>query len=758
MKMNIRKLWALSCLTAAAVSTAGAAPALNGRFVLRPVTPGDVGLYSLPASTEYSGGLTTVGKGVAVYLEADINSAIAASNIVSVTWILTNQPLGSVATIGPSPLPANMPVYEPVDRSLYQVAQRALLRPDVEGQYTVIAQIVTTGSGSTNLSKTITAGTYMGAGTCALCHSGSQFAEDKYSDWMKTAHASIFTQGIDGAYGHYAQSCLQCHTVGYDVNTNAVNGGFDDMAKQTGWIFPTNFVPGNWAATPAQVQNVANIQCENCHGPGSQHAFLLGQTNKAGWPSISATLSSGDCNQCHDAPWRHAKGTEWYVSGHANTTRTPSGTANRAVCVRCHTSAGFLAFLEPSATTNVVYEPIGCQTCHEPHGQTTPTNNPHLLRILGSVKMPDGSVIANAGSGALCLQCHQVRNGSATNQMVAYPAGKYTWNGGSSMGVHDSSQGDLLLGVNAITYGKDIPSAAHRSAITNLCVGCHMQTVAYGDPAFLKAGGHTFNMTYTVVTNGVTNVVDKVDVCVQCHGQIASFDFPRGDLDGDGVIDGVQTEVKHLLNRLSAMMPGTNYVANGSYVADGLVKSSMSFKTNWPVKFLQAGYNWQFVNADGSLGLHNLPFAVGLLKASIADLSGDANNDGLPDWWQTLYYGSANSASAAPNAAPLGDNMPNWLKFALGVDPRVAGVAVPGGVVWANGSALGGSTNSIQIYTAAEVAIPTEVGKTYQLQAISMLDGTWQNVGAAIPGTGSSYSYVTPTRANAQQFYRVQVQ
>ena len=39
----------------------------------------------------------------------------------------------------------------------------------------------------------------------------------------------------------------------------------------------------------------------------------------------------------------------------------------------------------------------------------------------------------------------------------------------------------------------------------------------------------------------------------------------------------------------------------------------------------------QFVNADGSKGIHNAPFAVGILKASIADLTGDSNNDGIPD-------------------------------------------------------------------------------------------------------------------------------
>ena len=65
------------------------------------------------------------------------------------------------------------------DRSRYQVAGRMLLRPDLVGQYTVMATIVTTSSGTTNVTKTITAGTYMGVNTCTLCHSGGTMAPDK---------------------------------------------------------------------------------------------------------------------------------------------------------------------------------------------------------------------------------------------------------------------------------------------------------------------------------------------------------------------------------------------------------------------------------------------------------------------------------------------------------------------------------------------------------------------------------------------------
>ena len=758
---------AMTCLTAVVLMTtvaaitasAAAAPTLQGQIVLRPLTPGDKTVYGFPSTMEVSGGLHNVGVGMPVYLEAEVNIAIPASNIVSVTWVLTNKPVGSAAALTSSPLGTNVPVYEPSDRTLLQVAPvngRTLLRPDMVGQYTVVATIVSSSYGTTNVTQTITAATYMGLNTCALCHSGGVIAEDKFQTWQTTAHSMIFSNGINGYLGSYSASCLACHTVGYDTTATATNGGFDDVMKATGWVFPTVLSPTNWAAMPPSLRNLGNIQCENCHGPGSQHAYGLGDTNL-----ITKTVKSGDCNQCHDAPTHHIKGTEWYVSRHALTTGPSS-----ANCLPCHSANGFIARGDANTNgsysvtpvTNVTFAPISCQACHEPHGDTVPANNPHLIRSLSAVTMPDGTVVTNAGEGALCLECHQNRNGSATNQLVNYPLGKTTWFGGSSFGAHDNPQGDMIEGINAHTYGQSIPSSAHRYSVTNLCVGCHMQTVNVGDPAFLKAGGHTWNMSYTVITNGVTNTVAKTDVCAQCHGPITSFNMVVQDYNGDGITEGVQTEVQHLMDKLSTLMPNSTYQANSNnYVADGLVKTSLSVKTNWPVKFLKAAYNFQFVQMDASKGVHNAPFAVGILKASIGDLTGDANNDGLPDAWQIQYFSSITNPAAAPNAMPAGDGIPNWLKYSLGVNPLVPGVAVPGGVVWADGNKLGSpaGTNTVQIYTAAEVAFNTVAGKTYQIQEASSLSSGWQNLGTPFVGTGNAMSYVTPTRQNVQQYYRV---
>jgi hypothetical protein len=329
-----------------------------------------------------------------------------------------------------------------------------------------------------------------------------------------------------------------------------------------------------------------------------------------------------------------------------------------------------------------------------------------------------------------------------------------------AFGVHDSPQGDMLEGVNAVTYGKAIPSSPHANVVSNTCVGCHMQAVASTDAAFLKAGDHTFKISYLVTNNSVVTEVPMTAACAQCHGKLDDFNFPTADYNGDGVIEGVQTEVQHLLDKLSTLLPPSGYQSNpNNYAGDGKVKTSASFYTNMPAKFLKAGYNFQFVTADGSLGVHNAAYTVGLLKASIGDLTGDANGDTLPDSWQAAYFGAnfATNALAGPNAVNNTAGVPNWMMCTLGLDPRGAfTVSGNSGVVYLNGNNIvNGATNTIAIYNAAEVAFDTQVGVTYQIQGVSQLTGAWSNISTNIPGTGGSVSYLTPTRKNVQMFYRV---
>ncbi|HAO78209.1 MAG TPA: hypothetical protein DCQ92_04370 [Verrucomicrobia subdivision 3 bacterium] len=781
--------WKMSaCLAAAALTLIGsvsavraAAPALNGSVTLRPLTPTEIKTYNLtnPAA-QFSAGISTVGIGEPVYVDAMVNAAIAPSNIVGVVWTLTNRPAGSTAALSAGLLGTNVPLYKTADRisgenstAVYQLAGRTFFRPDVVGSYTINATITTVGSGTTNLTTKVTGATYLGITACAACHSGAfSGAPSIYPTYTNTAHASYFTRAIDGLVSsHYSKSCISCHTVGYDTNSFANNGGFDDVAAVLGWTFPTVLTNGNWANLPEQLKDVANIQCENCHGPGSQHMFSGGQVGNTN--AISISYAAADCGQCHDSLTGHFKNAEWNASLHSRSARQTS-----PQCVRCHTGPGFVgwataggmsaqnmyptniiaanAYSTNILTTapNTTYEAITCQACHDPHD----ASNPHQLRMGYNVTLSDGTTVTNAGSGGFCMECHNSRNGSVTNMLAKYPLNQPNWAGGVGFGPHDSPQADMLEGVNAITYGQQIPSAPHANVVSNTCAGCHMQTIAATDPAFTKAGGHTFKMSY-INTNGIE--VPVTYVCSQCHGTVTDFDIPAPDYVGYGYSQGIQTQVQILLNQLSMLLPPKGYQANpANYVADGVVKT-INYQwgaTNMPTKYLNAAYNYLFVSADGSFGVHNSKYAVGLLKASIANLTGISTAGGLPDAWEIANFGSnfASNPLAGPNAVNNPAGIPNWMMYALGLAPNAGFTVAGSGVIYFNGdNIVNGATNTIAIYTAAEVAFDTVVGTTYQIQGITALTGSWQNIGTNIVGTGSSISYVTPTRGTTQMFFRV---
>ncbi len=582
-------------LMAAAAPTAVNAqqpPPLNAKLVLRPVTRGEVAAYKLASTTQMSAGFTTVGVGQPAYAEVQINSAIPEKDIAGVIWQITYKPRTSSAVLEDSPIPANVPAFEPSDRPVARIAGRTMLRPDVPGMY-ILQGIVTAGSsGTATVAQTIIAGTYVGKAACLYCHSGG-LAEVKAPDWAKTRHSFIFREGVEGANSdHYGANCIGCHSVGYDANAKAVNGGFDDVAKKLGWTLP-HPEAGVYKTLPDELKNLGDIQCENCHGPGSQHVKSGGNVIE-----ISVSKNSNTCAVCHDAPTHHIKQGEWVNSRHAVVTREASGAGHES-CVGCHTGNGFIDSVNQVTPPDTAYSSVSCNSCHEPHGQTKGEKSAHLVRNLTAVTLKDGTKITEGGTGLLCMNCHQARQNGPVYAATAAASSRF--------GPHHGPQADMLAGTNGFTYGQKIPGGSHGKLVENSCVGCHMQETAETAKGFTHIGGHTFTMAWKSEDG---KAYESSEACVKCHGEKAeSFNFATIDYDGDGQYEGVQTEVQHLLDQLSALLP-----------PDNSKKDALTINSTWSRAQLQAAYNWNFVKEDKSLGVHNTAYAVGLLKASIADL------------------------------------------------------------------------------------------------------------------------------------------
>ncbi len=104
---------------------------------------------------------------------------------------------------------------------------------------------------------------YMGGSVCVSCH------EDASTFWQGTGHASAYAT-LTTQFKEFNLDCVSCHVTGYGR-------------------------PGG--STVTHVENLKDVQCEACHGPGSRHVEGGGNTNL-----ITLTPAESTCRGCHHPP------------------------------------------------------------------------------------------------------------------------------------------------------------------------------------------------------------------------------------------------------------------------------------------------------------------------------------------------------------------------------------------------------------------------------------------------------------------------
>ena len=571
------------CVTGAVlVSLAQSTP----EAVITPVGYSPYEVHNVDTTKVVSTGLTTVGTGSVAYLRG---SNAEDDSVTAYLWAIGSQPVGSIATLSST------------------MDEEIALRPDVDGQYEVSLQITTAG-GTADTTITITAAKYVGLGeaiyggannNCAPCHNSSGVVDS----YLTTAHSTFLVEALDGIKSsHYNEGCIKCHTVGFDEDTLAVNDGFDDIAKALGWTFPDTLRAGEWDSLVTNYPTLAqraNIQCESCHGPASEHR------NNFDPEMISVSLNEDVCGVCHGEEPYHRKDIQFQGTLHKN--NVPE---ERTSCARCHGGAGFIEFADADVPTNtnhgdpgytataLEHTPISCAVCHDPHA----VDNTYQLRKLDATVylMTDDpntsggrTEITWGGLGKTCMNCHVARRGGD----------EFASEINTRHNPHHGPQTDLMAGASAAEFGMTIPTSNHSSVITNACVDCHMaDTPGTGQPGRDEIGEHTFAMKSE---SGVENVAS----CQTCHGPITSFDdITAGeDADGDGTVEGVQSEVKGLIETLAGILPV------GFDQTGGL-------DTTYTIAERKAAFNVNYLVEDGSYGIHNAKYAIGILKESIVQL------------------------------------------------------------------------------------------------------------------------------------------
>ena len=542
-------------------------------------------------------GLANVGIGTQIYLKAISSEALTGSQ----TWTVA-KPFGSVSDFG--------------EKLTDETSETIKFTPDVKGTYYFIFS-----NGTLADTLVVNAGKYLSmdaAPSCALCHNNAEynFVVDK---WSETGHATALTRGLNGLKGdHFGPNCVSCHSTGFDAN--AVNDGFDDFT----FVFPDSLYDGQADITAAAYPNAmarANIQCESCHGPASEHYSVIRDKR------IDISLDSKVCAVCHDSGTHHVFPAQWDASGHDATEFDGRGfhgghavgafvgSTDRDGCSPCHSGSGYVQWVKEGrpvdanglpAKTAVRPEAtnISCAVCHDPHDAT----NIFQLR-LAEIQLGDGTPVTfeKYGTGAQCMECHRSRRDATTYASDVK-------NQSSHYGAHHGPQADMLIGVNAPDYGINFPSSPHSVAGGNACVDCHMAGEALVDANNnpILVGGHSFNMN-----DAEGN--DNVEVCNNCHGNVGEsfankkyYINSNADLDGNGIAQGLQVEVRGLMDTLKAFLPKI----------DGVVSITLAADSNLTPAIMRAGYVYMWVEEDRSFGIHNPAFTVAILKAAIEELGG----------------------------------------------------------------------------------------------------------------------------------------
>lgn len=297
--------------------------------------------------------------------------------------------------------------------------------------------------------------------SCGNCHVEHQ------AEWKGTKHAAAWADLQAQAQPADKSSCVGCHSVSPQGNLAPSPSGY----------------------TLVQSTSYHDVQCENCHGPGVDHATTpdAGTAPLAHISADTGSLSAGTCGACHQGT-HHPFVEEWKQSIHALNGRH----ADEEECQECHTGQGALkawgvtsAYVgsgDPITTANALG--ITCAVCHDPHDAT---NTAQLRWPLET----------NDPSQNLCMKCHYRRT-----EPLALDSTRALSPGGSNS--PHAPQGATLIGEVGYQNPNYLDpvlvsvakSASHGNLAKNpkLCAGCHL----YSFPAVNDAGvastvtGHLF--------------------------------------------------------------------------------------------------------------------------------------------------------------------------------------------------------------------------------------------------------------------------
>lgn len=402
----------------------------------------------------------------------------------------------------------------------------------------------------------------------------------------------------------------------------------------------------------------AEGRCDKCHGPTALARFpddvmlrlapqhfgnMTASAANTGYrASYVSSRYLGNCRKCHnphDPSSAIAISRDWARSPHAQTTALaytysrdlktygspqPAATSFGSSCVRCHTTTGYLNFVnsgfsdqhawgDPSDKTKQV---TGCDACHDgysfrvrPVAAVTIYYNYSSGKSFPTVKLNNKPTrYPDAGASNVCLPCHTGRG--IGQQIKDAAAAGLDFANANSPGAHYRAVGANLFQKSGYEFegrGYLNPAFLHSSiGIGNSratgskgpCVSCHMASGA----------SHLFLPVTLDAAKAVTGIVSAT--CVNCHD--GAF---KPSLSAAG-LQGAKSGFAAALALLNQIKAGKSTSTNWDSFSPGNGANTMG-----------ASFNYSLLSADPGAFAHNPLYTKRLIYDSI-DWISDASLDG----------------------------------------------------------------------------------------------------------------------------------
>ncbi|MFI5386752.1 MAG: multiheme c-type cytochrome, partial [Fimbriimonadales bacterium] len=358
--------------------------------------------------------------------------------------------------------------------------------------------------------------------------------------------------------------------------------------------------------------------CENCHGPGSNHANSAtpDATTILGVPNSNSAII---CAQCHGPTydqWKNTKHAQILLDP-VNSSPTPGNRAAWSRCIQCHsglfrtetaeqgldvgdatkvTDAMVTSFQGWAA--NNVPNTANCATCHNPHKTTGPDNltwqgNERQLRHTEfntdttQVAAP-ATVATFANFNQICAECH---NGRAPDNSDA----KLATSGSTSRPAgHHNCQYNMLMGSGGSEGSGTVQRNMAHATAPGQCSHCHMPNAS-----------HSYTVSYDVS-------------CQPCHtaeGAAANANSVKTT-----IINAEYALLTRMQSWASTAFPGNptwwDYTGNIAAPAP-----SSAQEATVPIQVRRARANYWYILIDNSMGPHNFPYMTTLLDVANTNLT-----------------------------------------------------------------------------------------------------------------------------------------